>query len=254
MKWGCLLLLCCASARAAWTLESSHDAGGARSLVTHIEKVARGNRPVPLHLVLFDTKKCGVEVIDHPFVDGGDLSSAMRANHCLAGVNGNYFQPDRTPLGLVISNGQVIHPVQKARLLSGVLAATPNSLALLRTEEYRPGARITQALQAGPFLVDRGKAVAGLNSQRQAVRTVVLSNGRDLCALVVTGPATLAETAEMLATPDLFGEIKIARALNLDGGASSGLWISDEPKPYYIPEISAVRNYLGVVEHTHHTQ
>ena len=228
----------------AWTLQSSERLG--ESPVSHVKKLVEGARPVLLHLVFFDSKSCGLEVIDHPFADGTDLAAAMRAHDCLAGVNGNYFQPDRTPLGLVISNGRLLHPLQKARLLSGLLVVTPGRVSLLRAAEYRPNAWITQALQAGPFLIDHGKAVPGLESQREAERTAFLSDGRDHCALLVSAPVTLAELSQILGTPGIVGELKIQRALNFDGGSSSGLWVKDPP--FYLPEISAVRNYLGVVE------
>lgn len=44
-----------------------------------------------------------------------------------------------------------------------------------------------------------------------------------LVALLATQPVTLAVLAGILATPGLLPELKIARALNLDGGSSTAL-------------------------------
>lgn len=228
----------------AWDVASSELLSPPGSPVSHVKKTLDGPRQVLLHFVFFDSRNCGLQVVDHPLADGTDLAAAMHANHCLAGVNGNYFQPDRTPLGLVISDGTVIHPLQKARLLSGLLVVSRDRVSLLRTAEYHPTPRTTQALQAGPFLIDGGNPVPGLDSERAAVRTAFLSDGGEHCALLVSGPVSLAELSQILATPGVVTEFKIHRALNFDGGGSSGLWIKDPP--FYLPEVSAVRNYLGI--------
>ncbi len=245
MVW-MLALLFCANLSQAWTLESSEVLSPQDSPVSHVKKTLGGGRALTLHFVFFDSGKCGLEVIDHPLADGTNLSDAMKAAHCLAGVNGGYFQPDRTPLGLVMSRGKDIHPMQKARLLSGLLFVAEGRISLLRMAEYRPEPLPTEMLQSGPFLVDRGKAVEGLDSRRPALRTAILTDGSSRFALLVSEPLTLAELADVLCSPGVVSEWKIKRCLNLDGGASSGLWVGDPP--FYQPEISSVRNYLGVVQ------
>ena len=53
--------------------------------------------------------------------------------------------------------------------------------------------------------------------------------------------------AELLSTPTLFGEWdKSSRALNLDGGSSTALWVRSEPV-FYEREWKSVRNYLAIV-------
>ena len=193
--------------------------------------------------MIFDSKKCALKVIDNPGSDG--LAAAMEGNGCLAGVNGSYFHPDRTPLGLVICEGKILHPLERARLLSGVLTVTRERVSLLRTAEYRPDPKIQEALQAGPFLLDHGAPVAGLNDTRRAERTVVLSDGRGHCALLVcSGPVTLAGMARILAAPGIIGEMRVVRALNLDGGSSTAIWVKEPP--FYRREFKSVRNFLGV--------
>ena len=172
----------------------------------------------------------------------------QQENNCLAGVNGGYFHPDRTPLGLVISYGKVLHGFERARLLSGVLLVTRTRISLLRSAEYKPQADIRQALQAGPFLVDHGKIVAGLNADSRADRTAVLGDNAGRFALVLCRDVTLAELALVLSDERIISELKVNRALNLDGGSSSGMWVRDEPRPFYRPELKSVRNYLAVVE------
>lgn len=245
------LLLCwgksCACA-AEWRLESARVLPAASAAVTHLEEtVSDGSRTVPLHVVLFDPKKCALAVVDDPRGEGG-LAAAMRSRGALAGTNGGYFHPDRTPLGLVVSGGKVIHRQETARLLSGVVAVKKGGAVLLRAAAWRLSPQVTDALQAGPFLIDRGKAVPGLEGTRSAARTVALADAGGVRALlVIPGAVTLAETAAILAAAPVCPDVKIERALNLDGGSSSALWVDATPAPFSLREWKAVRNYLAIV-------
>ncbi len=127
-----------------------------------------------LDLALFSTKSATVRVIDNP-TGRDNLAAAMRREKCLAGVNGGYFDPEDKPVGLLISDGKLIAPLRKARLLSGVMMVSNGQLQLLRTAEYSPKRKATAALQCGPFLVDRGQPVPGLNDTRPARRTFILT-------------------------------------------------------------------------------
>jgi uncharacterized protein YigE (DUF2233 family) len=239
-------VLCAMPLRAEWKLESTERVATAPPLIKHVLKTVSNGRAVELHLVFFNAKKCTFKVIDNPRQEN-DLASAMQAAGCLAGVNGNYFHPDRTSLGLVISDGATIHPPERARLLSGILAVGDKRIALQRFSEFKPGEKLRQALQCGPFLIDHGKPVPGLNATAVATRTVVLGNGKNEWALLICEPVTLAEMAEILTADIIFPELKIDRALNLDGGSSTGMWVNAEPQPFYMREFKTVRNYLGVV-------
>ena len=235
-----------ASPRADWTLQSSTRIETASPAITLVRKTVTGDRDVEIHIVFFDIRKCDLRVIDQPG-ESGDLEAAMLANKCLAGVNGNYFHPDHTSLGLVISDGVGVHALERAKLLSGLLVSRPGHFSLLRFAEFTPEKSITQALQAGPFFIDKGGPVPGLEATRVADRTVILSDGKNLGAFLVCRSATLAETAAILATPGIITEMHITRALNLDGGSSAGLWVDALPKPLYISELKSVRNYLALM-------
>ena len=63
----------------------------------------------------------------------------------------------------------------------------------------------------------------GLEPTRAARRTFVAIGSNDRAALGFCPEATLADLAQMLATP--LGDFKIQRALNLDGGSSSAFWL-----------------------------
>ena len=187
-------------------------------------EVAEGGATATLWVVAFNPKTHTFAVMDNP--DGAyDLASASAKRGALAAVNGGYFHPDKTPLGLVVRQGAQIHRLEKGKLLSGVVSATGNAVAIQRTGAFKLTQAVREALQAGPFLVEGGKPIAGLNSTRSAARTVVFQDAKGRAGLLICKSATLAETAALLASPAVFPEARIVRALNLDGGSSTALWV-----------------------------
>ena len=241
-----VLLAMLAPLRAEWIF-SNNETLTAPTGLAFIRCVATdGNRRVDLHVVSFSAKTHTFAVMDNP--DGAfDLGSASAKRGALAAVNGGYFHPDRTPLGLVVRQGGTIHPLERAKLLSGLVVVKKDRVALLRTSEFRASAEVREALQAGPFLVDGGKAVAGLNDTRGAARTVVFADGSGNFGVLICRSATLAETGRLLASPGLLPAGKITRALNLDGGSSTALWVKCEPSAFYSREWKGVRNYLAIL-------
>lgn len=232
--------------RAEWTFANTETLAAPAGIDFVLRTASDGNGRVELHLVRFHAKAHTFAVMDNP--DGAfDLGSASAKRGALAAVNGGYFHPDRTPLGLVMRQGVTIHPLERAKLLSGIIVAKKDRLALLRTAEFKSSPEVREALQAGPFLVDGGKAVAGLNDTRSAARTVVFADNEGNFGVLTCKSATLAEMGRILATPGLLPAGKITRALNLDGGSSTALWVKRESSPFYSREWKGVRNYLAII-------
>ena len=102
------------------------------------------------------------------------------------------------------------------------------------------------ALQCGPFLVDRGQPVPGLNDTRSARRSFVVASGSDRAAIGFCSGVTLAQLGKILGTPGLAPDLKVQRALNLDGGSSSAFWFAGERGPFSISEQKTVRNFVAV--------
>ncbi len=237
---------------AAWTRESMEAVTSAPRLVHELQSWrhgASGNEAMA-DVVSFHASDAGFQVVDQGSDGDRSLDAAMRAAGALAGINGGYFHPDRSPLGLVVMGGATIHAEERARLLSGVLLVYANgTIRLQRVDEPRGKLVLREALQAGPFLIDAGQPVGGLDSKRAARRSIVATDGAGTWAILTLDRCTLADAAALLATPGVLGEgKKIARALNLDGGSSTGLWVkgAGSASPRYAPEFGTVRNFLGV--------
>jgi uncharacterized protein YigE (DUF2233 family) len=237
------------SARADWTVTGSQTERGTAAGIEHRQITLTGSETderATLDLALFSTKSATLRVIDNPAGED-NLAEAMQRENCLTGVNGGYFDPENKPVGLLISSGNVIAPLRKARLLSGVMIVSSGRLQLLRVPEYSSKRKATAALQCGPFLVDRGQPVPGLNDTRSARRTFIVTGASERAAIGFCSAVTLAELGRILATPGVAPDLKVQRALNLDGGSSSAFWFAGERGPFSISEQKAVRNFVGIV-------
>lgn len=232
----------------AWVAKQAKvvsDGGG--GLVISEREFESGGLRVSLSMAAFDDRRHTLRVVDNPRGSEVTLAEAMRREGCEAGVNGGFFHADGTPLGLMVSGGHVVHPMERARLLSGVLAVTAEKPFLLRYGEYRFGSRTRDGLQAGPFLVDRGAAVTGLENRKRERRTVVATDGHHRWAIMACGPVGLADLAGILAGGEAAVGFKVSRALNLDGGSSTAFWAAGA-EGIACREMGFVRNFVAVVK------
>ena len=241
----CWVFLLGSPAQAEWVLGKKVALSAPAGLEFTERQASSEGDQATLWTVSCNPKTHAFAVMDNP--DGAyDLASASAKRGALAAVNGGYFHPDKTPLGLVIRQGAQLHPLEKAKLLSGVISVTPGAISLQRAAAFKASKAVKEALQAGPFLVEAGKVIPGLNATRAAARTVVFQDAQGRAGFLVCKSTTLAQTGELLANPAIFPEGRIVRALNLDGGSSTALWVRSEP-PHYQREWKSVRNYLAIV-------
>jgi len=200
-----------------------------------------------LHMAVFTARNTTLKVIDQPQSPRRELAEVMAETKSLAGVNGGYFDPDDAPVGLLISAGRVISPLRKAKLLSGVLAVSATRVDVVRATRFVASDKIIAAVQCGPLLVERSVPVAGLNDTRRARRTFAAVDGNGRAALGVSSAVSLAQLGKILSLPDLGGKLKIARALNLDGGSSTAFWFAGKDDAFSVREAKSVRDFIAVV-------
>src|SRR6266508_396778 len=210
-----------ATAHADWTIVSSASEPGRGGIVHRhvvLENGARTER-ITVDLAIFSTKSCTLRILQTE--DGADsLGAVMGHEKCLAGVDGGYFNENFAPLGVQI----------------------------VRSREFsrRPG--VTAAIQCGPFLVDRGQPIGGLNDAKVARRTFAATTTSSRTLVGVCSEVSLAELSKILATTSFADDLRIERVLNLDGGSSSGFWFARENgSAFSIPEQKPVRDFVGVV-------
>ena len=181
--------------------------------------------------VSFDSRSHRLAIADQPngpASQWSDSQEAARSTHALAAVNGGFFTPEGRPLGRVISHGKPTGSWNPSSLGGGVwFSQTDGSSALVRRESARhlPESGISSLLQAGPMLVENGRAVSGLDTVKSSPRTFIAWDGATRWAIVHADACTLDIVSTALAGRHL-ADVVVNAALNLDGGRSAELWIS----------------------------
>lgn len=178
------------------------------------------------------------------------LRTWVAAHRPLVAVNGGFFTADNRATALIVSDGEA-HGASYTGF-GGMIAASSDGrvwIQALRDEPYNPAVPLDQAIQSFPMLVYPGGAAAEItdNGQR-ARRTAVAMDraGRVLIIVCPTGAFSLQALATWLASSDM----EIDRALNLDGGASSGLFVHAGDIRWQIDSFAAIPSVLLIEPRT----
>ena len=154
------------------------------------------------------------------------MSEWMQQEQATAIINGGYFGNDDVATALVIANGHAFG--QSYNGFGGMLSVNVQGQTTLRSlseQPYDPGAdQLTQAVQSSPMLVLHGKKTVFSADSNGARRSVVAidKQGRLLLIASPGGVFSLNTFSQLLVSSDL----SIETALNLDGGASTGLYVN----------------------------
>ncbi len=152
------------------------------------------------------------------------MSDWMKKEHALAIINGGYFDNKNNATSLIVSDGQVSGTSYTG--FGGMLYVDAQGNAGLRSLSQQPydpnNEQLQQATQSSPILMVNGQRTnfeANAASQRRSV--IAMDKQGRLLLIVSPDPAfSLDELADLLVASDL----SIQTALNLDGGASTGLY------------------------------
>ena len=208
--------------------------------------LSNGASEAEVQVVYFAPADIQLEVVTN--LDGKiqGVRDAVESRGSFGGINGGYFEPNLDPIGLLISNNRVVYPTRKAKLLSGIFFVRNGRPELTRTSEFSGTIGVQQAIQCGPFLVDGGRTVDGLNYLRVAPRTFIFTCGPTVWGFGICRSVTLKEMGDILARANVIPDHRIIRALNFDGGSSTALYLRLDGRAIFSEGRSTVSNYLVV--------
>jgi exopolysaccharide biosynthesis protein len=232
---------------AEWEVIQRRDSEAPKRAATASELTMRnGTSEAEIQLVYFTPADIKLEVVTNADGKIQGVQDAVDSHGSFGGINGGYFEPNLDPIGLLISNNRVVQPVRKAKLLSGIFFVRNGRPELTRTSAF-PGIKgVQQAIQCGPFLVDGGRTVDGLDDLRVAPRTFIFTCGPTVWGFGICRSVTLKEMGDMLARANVIPGNRIVRALNFDGGSSTALYLRLGDRSIFSEGSSAVSNYLIV--------
>ena len=203
--------------------------------------------------VTFNAKSYTLKVADQAAGPGADFSNAKAATLSLdgvAGINAGFFTPEGKPLGFLYTEGEKRGTLNRSSLGSGVFQIKNGRASLVRRQLFDQKG-VTEALQSGPFLVNKGKVVNGLSKQRPRDRSALATDGNGNWAILQSSPTTLHGLAQAMDGLKI-DNWTVVDALNLDGGRSCDLYVSGAiagtplTKRSFIAK--PVRNFLILVE------
>lgn len=149
----------------------------------------------------------------------------MHQEQALALMNGGYFDGTDHATALVIANGQAYGSSYQG--FGGMLDVNEQGqveLRSLRDQPYDPSENLAQATQSSPMLLLNGQRTRFDANSKASPRSIAAIDARGRLLFIVSPDAifTLDEIATQLEQSDL----GLVSALNLDGGASTGLYVN----------------------------
>ena len=184
-----------------------------------------GNNEDTVTIVRFDLRHISLSVAYQP-AQPLSMSEWMRKEHATTIINGGYFDNQNIATALVISNGQSFGTSYNG--FGGMLSVDNQGHIDLRSLSERPydpnNEQLQQATQSSPMLILHGKTTQ-FNTNAAGSRRSVAALDKQGRLLFIASPGTafsLGELEDLLVGSDL----SIDRALNLDGGASTGLYVN----------------------------
>jgi hypothetical protein len=174
--------------------------------------------------VTFDRRNYFLKVIDQKEGPGTEFTGAEFAGQgSLAAINGGFFNPDGSPLGLVITDGQSRGAFNSHSFLgTGIIDGENTTLS--HRKSYQESSEL---LQSGPRLVWDQERLTGLSKSKERPRSFVIWDGNDHFGIGYADRATLQGLANNLQVQPFEG-FHIKYAINLDGGTSCDLWVSNQ--------------------------
>ena len=174
--------------------------------------------------VTFDRRNYFLKVIDQKEGPGTEFARAEFAGQgSLAAINGGFFNPDGSPLGLVITDGQSRGAFNSHSFLGTGIIDGENTI-LSHRKSYQ---KSSELVQSGPRLVWDQERLIGLSKSKERPRSFVIWDGNNHFGIGYADRATLQGLANNLQAQPFEG-FRIKYAINLDGGTSCDLWVSTQ--------------------------
>ncbi|PAW59893.1 MAG: hypothetical protein B9S37_11925 [Verrucomicrobiia bacterium Tous-C3TDCM] len=183
---------------------------------------------IAMQCVSFDSRTHFMRVLDQangPGTQWADAQAAAVSVNGLAAINAGFFTPQGKPLGVVIANGKKAGGNNHSSLGAGVWYEAQGKTAIIRRERCNFNA--PHLMQAGPYLAEKYSAVKGLDAVKTSARSFIAWDGGTMWMMARTAPCSLAQLAKALAGACPAG-FPIHTALNLDGGRSAEMFVSDQ--------------------------
>lgn len=187
---------------------------------------SQGNNEDTVTIVRFDVRSIHLSVEYQPTEPLSMSEWKQKEPGATLIINGGYFDQQNNATALVVSDGEAFGTSYNG--FGGMLSVDDQGHIILRSLSQHPydaNEQLQQATQSAPMLVLAGKPTQ-FNANAASSRRSVVATDKQGRLLFIVSPEmafSLGELQDLLVGSDL----SIDTALNLDGGASTGLFVKE---------------------------
>lgn len=184
-----------------------------------------------MHVYRLAQKSVEMRVLEQLQPTGSSADQVGAAAKAALTINGGFWWikdgSSLAPNGLVIVDGRKLAPSKTCSVCSGVLYTDKKGAHLDWAKAAASAKGIGSALQAGPLIVNPGSKV-GMRKPGgpEAARSAICLSGDQIYVFAIFNPLTLQETGQLLQAPVAAGGFGCERAINLDGGTSTQVFVN----------------------------
>ncbi|MCB9595570.1 MAG: phosphodiester glycosidase family protein [Sandaracinaceae bacterium] len=193
---------------------------------------------VAVHALVIDLAHEGVRVVATPQRERwGTVTDFARHHEAAAAINGGFWGMWQRPSGITAGGGEVWDTAEASEEF-GHFAIRSDGVAVVNGpgegEDERSLARVAEAVSGRPVLVTRGQvdldildAFATSNQRQPRTAVGVSRDGRTVYFVVVDGRQSHSRGLTLYQLARTMTELGAWRAINLDGGGSSTMYVRE---------------------------
>lgn len=166
--------------------------------------------------------------------------------HGLLAINGGFFNPNKTPLGLRIRDNEVLNPLRPISWW-GVFYIKQRQAMITTPNAFQAQKNIEFAIQTGPRLLIDGQIPSLRPGYANRSALGIDAKGRVIVVVTENLPIATTDFAHILKNPPF----NCSNALNLDGGSSSQLYAKMSDFKLDVPGFSQVSDAIIVKRRIH---
>jgi hypothetical protein len=207
------------------------------------------DQEIELVLVRVDSRRVAPRVLRAVDFDlkGSDVKTFAEKSRAVVAINASYFDEKGNALGFLKTRSGGHLQISNSSLFTGVFGLKNSLPFIVHRDGFVPGSA-DEALQAGPLLISKEKAVnVTRGAGRQSRRSLIGIDKDNRIILAVTsnllGGLTWVELQEFFGSPKW--QAQVVDLLNLDGGGSAQLYVKGPRTEEHVPGSTAVPVALG---------
>lgn len=234
------LLLC-------WLLASVAHAASWQTLMPGIQYYNLDPQPLSqwshIHVFRIDLHKnqLGIVLAKDLAKPDASMQAFTQHSHALIALNGGFFSPNKIPLGLRLSDQNILNPLKRISWW-WIFSIKQHTATITSPYEFRRQNKVDFAIQTGPRLLISGQIPALKPGFANRSALGIDAKGRILIVVTENLPMTTTDLAHTLKNPPL----KCVDAINLDGGSSSQLYANLPNLKLDVPGFAQVSDAIVV--------